>query len=634
MEELLNRVNELISSASSSVSYYTNEIDVNNQKLDRYKEWRDNLDTIFIEELSSRVTPELRNSKEFKDALDYVGFFEKYSSESQIRKAKNYLGEIVEDLASKQEKKCNDLLDKYRYWVGLLNSSKVAGEFLNGYTPDTFVDENTLESVYTIIKEQMPTKEGLNILLTIAKNNNKISLMKAEPKVEEPKVEEPSEEVESLELEDEEETLSLGDIEKGRIEVNSITPADINEYRNQFISMYNNFVNSARYKDTLGDLYNKTLLVTNGIDEEIRNMSDEDLELQLAFIEEGIVDNRVNASILLLKSILTGNIEHAKEILDSYVNNCEMSNNEYFALTGRIDYEMDYNKAKELVGNNFETTKAYKYLEGAPKFGSNHDKMAYLRSVNVSKEDSERYDIQKLLEDIDLILSVRPITEESKKALPLYFEKLEIMNNILEFDLSVLDAAKTPSENELYNGYFNNYVVLLDKDLFMEEAKELIREKSDVKYKNIADKIKRLTLLSQVELQNDQYARNIHVNGGDNDYELLEFRGGSGNVRVGFKRVEGAEIKGKPVYMVVMPSYIRVGSYIKNDGVAQNIKYFEKNLDKYNEIVKACSKEKNKDEVSPEATKLITECIRAYEELTGEQNTNKAGNKLVGGNNE
>ena len=628
MEELLNRVNELINTASNSVSYYTNAIDFNNQKLDRYKEWRDNLDTIFIEELSSRVTPELRNSKEFKDSLDFVGFFEKYSSESQIKKAKNYLGEIVEDLVSKQEKKCNDLLDKYRYWVGLLNSSKVAVAFLNRY-PDTFVDENTLESIYTIIKEQMPTKEGLNILLTIAKNNSKITFKK-----EEPKVEEPSEEVESLELEDEDETLSLDDIEKGRIEVNSITPADINEYRNQFISMYNNFVNNARYKDTLGDLYNKTLLVTNGIDEEIKNMSDDDLELQLAFIEEGIVDNRVNASILLLKSILTGNIEHAKEIVDSYVNNCEMSNNEYFALTGRIDYEMDYTKAKSLVGNDFESSRTYEYLEAAPEFGSNQEKIAYLRSVEISKEDSERYDIQKLLEDIDLILSVRPITEESKKTLPLYFEKLERMNNILEFDLSVLEAAKIPNEDDLYNGYFNNYVVMLDKDLFMEEAKELIREKSDVKYKNIADKIKRLTLLSQIELQNDQYARNIHVNGEDNDYELLEFRGGSGNVRVGFKRVEGAEIKGKPVYMVVMPSYIRVGSYIKNDGVAQNIKYFEKNLDKYNEIVKACSKEKNKDEVSPEATKLITECIRAYEELTGEQNTNKAGNKLVGGYNE
>ena len=81
MEELLNRINQLINSASNSVSYYTNEIDVNNQKLNRYKEWRDNLDTIFKEELSSSVTPELRESKEFKDALEFVGFFEKYSSE-------------------------------------------------------------------------------------------------------------------------------------------------------------------------------------------------------------------------------------------------------------------------------------------------------------------------------------------------------------------------------------------------------------------------------------------------------------------------------------------------------------------------------------------------------------------------
>ena len=358
------------------------------------------------------------------------------------------------------------------------------------------------------------------------------------------------------------------------------------------------------------DLFEKIMIIINNSKNCFENQNIDEIdgyrkELEMISTINNINELRAYTFSLLIETYLDKNTEKLEKIIKLYEFNPEVSIQEYAEIEDDIDLIRGIGISKESV----EEIESATYLV---EFDRNkHSLNTYYKMLC----DAKSQDDEKLLQDV---------IDEFKKELYKYEELL---------DGEELDET-------LYDDLTKSYIVFLNKDLFQKNLDEINVEHREVEHYHVASKLKKISRLFLDDFMSGKMTHIIkdtrktrkvpqeykHIKrkrDKRNIYNIREYK--TGRTRLGIKQIENANIDGKPVMLVILPSYGDLGDKAKQEGLEQNLTLFENDIDVYRKYKKIFSPKASPEE-QLEARKIIEESEDYYKSIVESVNNAKQNN--------
>ena len=626
LEQHLNQILDDIEKKLKTLFDRINTIDKRTNILESYISSPDKIESGVLNNL---FDGSITNSKEFKQAINFIGLYAEYSEESQIISSRDYLSKIL----NKKISLLNDLLNETTPQIDALEKIKVktlqGRELIEKCKEERHLTKQDINNLYDLIIEYGVNDETLEFFVEIAQNNLRLSL--DEKKAE---VSEKPEKGSIPEIPTPEATIDPEVMLAERTEEQQEKVEELSNTREDLIKMLGLLEEKNYFSKEHPELEGKLRYIFKDYINRIQSMSEDDFDvLQYTIeIEEGLdlADETVfyeTLCINILKAIRNNEYNKIKEFINKYLVSPYISREDFFYLS-------DIPQAVDILKN------AEKYLVSDEKLqnvrsimNGGYDLDYALKALNsknaeIDEKEYLSYEISLLYEEV-LYRENSLITEEEKIELLSILKSLAAKTNELENIINELSNSNDSLvEEEKIVEDSDNYIVFLDPEAFDTAINELKRTYYDVTFNQAINAVNNVIQKDPNELNQ---CKNIHVSPGKrNSYEIQEER--SGALRLGFKRINNAEVSGKPVYLILSIGYGNADGMKKYDELKKNITLFEREYAQYKKIEQTFAKEKNVDGLCQEAEDYIQQSREVIEGLKSKAKKNSDSSSEGGRN--
>ena len=402
--------------------------------------------------------------------------------------------------------------------------------------------------------------------------------------------------------------------------------------KKNYLELYQCFLKDTSFLDE--NTYNTINKILEGIvdtfDESSINKKEIGEIKQNLDLLKGVIDKTELLSdifVLCLDSYEKGNKKRIKSLIEAYKYNPLVDLKEFFQLEEKEDlldlldrietiiekenYDSDnmivgyYNSygrpTKEVIdylvasGINVDDYKDYHYFQKIEK--------KYKEILKAKEDGTPGIDFESMLSELELTVNEYEDIKETKE------DEKKLDEEIIDgFD--PLDPYK---DNDC------NYLIFFDKEQYLQNEQELLREHPDVISKRSFQRKCNKLIKKKIEtIMTDNISRNIVVTKmKPNIYNVRELRRGS--IRVGFKVLDNAEIDGHKVIAVLLPSFGKTNVNVKKKGLLSSLGMYKNNLDRAKHLERIFSNDATEEE-KEEARQMIEEFKDYYK---GFSNDNK-----------
>lgn len=584
-------------------------INSNMKAIDKFKSDPDSIDV----DLLGNIVPEELKNKDYNLILKLVGMYQKHANESQVKAAKNHLRSISNKLEKKYEKDKKTISSEIKALDNMLKEYTNLEEFCSSYSEQVYVDEETYNKIYSLLSDLGKSDIVIKFFLEVARNNANIEIEATKAK-------------ETAKKDEEEIDPNLEDIKDAHDVLLSdlYDPElkdDISMQKKQLMIKYKDFLENHDYLPE--ELFEQVRRISVGIDEFIDEfdltalefcfMAADDIELIESFDDEKQLSIAVASAIL--KAHNEKDVKKINEILEYYKKN-EIIYPDKILLIESREEEADILKAafeiKEfhLSRDHFNPLNSYSAISDSDAVEKGL-KALNIDSIELVKFKKER-EIMSLFDEIEGNIRGRNLDFDLDTKLEKLKNLIDDYNEIEEMNIEINNDNNT---SELYGDNFENYIVFLDPDGFVEKYEKMINSHPEkLSNSQIETQFAKLTQNDLVTLRSHRYSRNIHTGlGKPNEYGIKDLRGRYASV--GYKVLEGEKLGDHNVIVVILPSYLYSDSNKRHKTLKENIKKYEQNRDKYSTIEKLFSKDATPEE-QQKAQELIKEGVDTYNRLT------------------
>lgn len=567
-------------------------------------------DKINPEDLKKIFDESITEGQKFKRAMQFIGSYEKYNQESQIISSRKFLELILSSKAEQLEKLLNeneqkrDLIEKDRNTVA--NDLHIIEKVTNH--EDLSLDD--IESIKKLIETYGVTNETIDFFIKVAqdkisKDDDSIQQESRESGLKFYLEESVFDKVESEKEQEKylkQRRLNYRKILKDRINAQAkIMPKIDKSKRQEFIRDLDILKKCNYCADELPELTGKIRYIFKDYIRRLESMSEDNFELLLytTTIENGldIADENLfyeTLCINILKSLKEKDFGKIEELVYTYIDSRYLSIYDFFYLSEMYNATNILENAKKYFIPDVNYYNIFKKIyELLTEYGLDLD--TALKAVDITMQEYLSFSIMYLYEwALNCAKKANYIGDEKQKML-FVFKRLSETINELE---KLKQQEKENINNVIYveENTHDNYIVFLDTDSIISDISKIEKEHPNISYDKIIQ-----SLNSIISKDPDFLSRcmNVRMFGGrQNPYGIQELR--SGQIKLGFKQVNGANINGKPVYIILALSY-------GNADLKKSVTLFEDNIAKYARISNAFTKENNSENISDEAEEFIQE---------------------------
>ncbi len=629
IEKLEQHLNQLLDDIGSKLNVLLSKINTIDKRTNILKLYISSPDKIEIGVLNNLFDGSITDSKEFKQAINFIGLYAEYSEESQIISSRDYLSKIL----SKKIDLLNDLLNETIPQIEALEKIKVktlqGSELIEKCKEERHLTKQDINNLYDLIIEYGVNDETLEFFVEIAQNNLRLSL--DEKKAE---VSEKPEKSSIPEIPTPEATIDPEVMLAERTEEQQEKVEELSNTREDLIEMLGLLEEKNYFSKEHPELEGKLRYIFKDYINRIQSMSEDDFDvLQYTIeIEEGLdlADETVfyeTLCINILKAIRNNEYNKIKEFINKYLVSPYISREDFFYLS-------DIPQAVDILKNAEKYLVSDENLQNVRNIMNGGYDLDYalkaLNSKNTEIDEKEylSYEISLLYEEV-LYRENSLITEKEKIELLSILKSLAAKTNEIENIINELSNSDDSFvDEEQIIGDSDNYIVFLDPEAFDTAINELKRTYYDVTFNQAINAVNNIIQKDPNELNQ---CKNIHVSPGKrNSYEIQEER--SGALRLGFKRINNAEVSGKPVYLILSVGYGNADGMKKYDELKKNITLFEREYAQYKKIEQIFSKEKNADGLCQEAEDYIQQSRELIEGLKSKAKKNSDSSSEGGRN--
>ena len=576
-------------------------------KLNSIKSNPSSLEESLFEEI---LTSDQLQTKEFKSLRRFKVLFddEEMKKESQVKKSLEYLDRIIKAKLEEFETRKTDITGRINSRSESIPKYNELKELLNEYNENRYIKEEELLLLDFITDDLEPTEELIKLYIKIGKNNARIEnerhVVIEEPIQEEVPVEEQEDELLESAVE------SIQD-RQNREEINHIL-----EKKKEILQKYAKFINNEEYKNLDEKLYNSVLSKMNNFENVLKDCNDDIFEFSLAvetdieFISLFDQENSflIGFCIAILNAYEENNIEKVKEIVSLYYrNDIILDLKKSLSLQGYKEYSDMIKIIEEKYDTHeFRHSREYNILYSTTEQPKNLEQN--LKALDISLESYYKYQVLKSYDDI-----IYSIQDKSRDDINEKNDELKEKLQKLKEKYDVLKSYEEPheeiNENSPYLNSFENYIVFFDPEGFMESYTETIEQHSrEVRAKTYIDNLNRIIQTQYLTLSKDLHRIKTDKSPDPRLYEL-----GDNSVRIGIKKLDGANVKGHNVYIIFSSGYGRVDGKPKNEILQRSVQMHTKEGEE--QLKEIFAESKNKEEITQEAQALINASEKIYLEI-------------------
>ena len=567
-------------------------------------------DSIDIELMNSIVPGNMKN-QEYDLVITLVGQYKKHSEESQVKTARDNLKKITTKLEKAYEKDKKKISDEIKLLDKMMESYVDAQSFLENYSDQVYVKEDELLSLYEVLSSLGADDSIVKFFLSVAKNNAAIEIEAAKAREAEKETEiDPSlEEMKSAHA------SMISNVYDTKLK------DSLFEKKQQIMIRYRNFLKNHEYMPD--ELFEQVARILDNIEELVNDANIN--EMDNSFIAENDFDMiecyEDEKELLLafvtaiLKSHDDEDVLGVSRIIESYKRNPIITPDKILYAENRLEESDILSAAAEikeshLERGNYNQLSSYSTLSDTETIEENlkHSNIDSIEFVKFTKEK----EIMSLFDNIEGNIRNRNLEYDLDS-------KIEELNSLI-IDYNELDELneemnKDNKENGLYGEGFENYVVFLDPEVFVENYQNMVNSHAEkLSSSSIQTPFSKLTKKDIVDLQNIRFSKNIHTGKGTpNSYSIKDLTGRYATF--GYKVLECGKFNNHHVIVVILPSYRYADGNKRSKALRENIKLYEQNIEKYKELERIFSNNATPEE-QQRALQLIEEGIEMYDKLT------------------
>ncbi len=626
-------MNDIINYLINTINNFDHDIQVNSATIKRIEDKLQMLDAIannpdvlssseYEELLDECVSERIRTSNDYLNMKKLVGNYSAYRNESQIVLYHKYVKTIASLIKTESLKKVESLKEMVQELNIQRKEYQEVYELISNYNEDTYLDNSDLRKINELVSNLNVSQEIIDFYFMVAQNNAKI--VNRSFNIQEASIED----IPDVDLSPE--GLSKEDEQIIEPEVKEEIPAPEPE---------KHIIDTLLKKCSPYITNNKKLPVEfkkhfSNIKEVLTKYPQDDLEEMWNFLVDGVEikdlivkDNPEEIKVVTALAIINAmdnNQDYQKIISDfNSVYKITIKEKELQRLNSILDsLEIDIDEEEKEKIVNF--AKAYSSL----------DENMQKESLKTQFQNEISFEEYKIKRDyIKLKEYLKTIGETKKTTLELYGKIQVLIEDLRDRVNNYSDRKEVETVSETNIKDAKNYLIFISPETF--EGQIADYKQNDFSYSALVNKLSLLIESPTVKINNSMFSHNIHLEKGKpNPYGIRATRGSS--LRIGFKILNNVKIDGQLVIMIFGISPGKVNENAKRDGLLENIRIYNKNIQEIENIQKLFENAKSFDELDTRAKVLIDKGILTYRKFENSSMQEKAsvmndGNPGLGG---